>query len=139
VNFATLRASGKKPPKGDNMTCKTFASALLGAPILALALTAAHAPALAQGAKPKAAKAPTSVTLTNARAVSLTMAEIVLSDGSHVVARITKPLEPGKSVTLKLNKPKGCAYVVNGGFEDESEVDTGVIDLCKESKIRLVE
>jgi hypothetical protein len=109
--------------------------------VLALGLTtmAASAPALAQSAKPKATKPPASVTLTNARAVSLTMAEIVLADGSHVVARITKALEPGKSVTLKLNKPKGCSYMVNGGFEDESEVDTGVIDLCKDAKIRLVE
>lgn len=109
--------------------------------VLAFGLTtmAASAPALAQAAKPKATKPPASVTLTNARGVSLTMAEITLADGSHVVARITRPLEPGKSVTLKLNRPKGCSYIVNGGFEDESEVETGTIDLCKDAKIRLVE
>jgi hypothetical protein len=121
------------------MNCKAFASARLGASILALTIVGTSLPALAQAMKPKAAKAPTSVTLTNARALTLTMAEIVLADGSQVVARITKPLEPGKSVTLKLNKPKGCSYMINGGFEDESEVDAGVIDLCKETKIRLVE
>jgi len=98
----------------------------------ALALTAL--PAAAQSGKPHA-----QITISNQRSVPLTSFEIATSgEQPRLVARLAKPLAPGKSVALKLNKPQGCAYTVQGKFDDESASDADM-DLCRDRVIRLTE
>ncbi|WP_332689266.1 hypothetical protein [Bosea sp. (in: a-proteobacteria)] len=92
-------------------------------------------PALAQSARP-----PAQVKITNARSVPLDSLEITTTgEQARLVAKLAKPLAPGKSVSLKLNKPAGCSYYVLGKFSDESESDNDGIDLCKERSLRLTE
>ena len=91
--------------------------------------------AMAQSAKPQA-----SITLTNARATMLTVFEIASTgDNPKLVARITKPLAPGKSVKLALKGAKGCEYYVLARFDDDSEATSDGMDLCREKTIRLTE
>ena len=59
-------------------------------------------------------------------------------DEAAEVAKLAKPLAPGKSVALKLNKPQGCSYTVQGMFEDEAASDADM-DLCRDRVIRLTE
>jgi hypothetical protein len=92
-------------------------------------------PALAQSTKPHP-----QITITNQRTVPLESLEIATSgEQSRLVARLAKPLAPGKSVALKLNKPQGCSYYVLGKFADESEVDADGTDLCRDRVLRLTE
>lgn len=101
---------------------------------LGIATVACALPAAAQARKPVS-----QVTLTNQRAAVLTAFEIATAgETPRLVAKLAKPLAPGKSVTLKLTKPQGCAYAVQGSFDDESET-AGDMDLCKERVIRLTE
>ncbi|MGO4402825.1 hypothetical protein AB4Z10_01030 [Bosea sp. RAF48] len=98
----------------------------------ALALTAL--PAAAQSGKPHA-----QITITNQRSVPLNSFEIATAgEQPRLVAKLAKPLAPGKSVALKLNKPQGCAYTVQGKFEDEADSDADM-DLCRDRVIRLTE
>jgi hypothetical protein len=91
--------------------------------------------AMAQSAKPQA-----SITLTNARATMLTVFEIASTgDNPKLVARITQPLAPGKSVKLALKGAKGCEYYVLARFDDDSEASSDGMDLCREKTIRLTE
>lgn len=110
-------------------------------PVHTLALAAvtglvlSHAPALAQRAKP-----PAQVNVTNGRSVPLTTLEIATTgEQSRLVAKLAKPLAPGKTVALKLNKPAGCNYFVLAKFDDEVESDAESMDLCKDKVIRLTE
>ena len=57
----------------------------------------------------------------------------------EAAASLAKPLAPGKSISLKLNKPAGCTYYLLGKFSDDSESDNDGIDLCKERSLRLTE
>ncbi|MCO5092699.1 hypothetical protein [Bosea sp. (in: a-proteobacteria)] len=92
-------------------------------------------PALAQGARPHP-----QITITNQRAVPLESLEIATTgEQSRLVAKLAKPLAPGKSTTLKLNKPQGCSYFILGKFADEAETDADGMDLCKDRVIRLTE
>ena len=92
-------------------------------------------PALAQSARP-----PAQVKITNARTVPLESLEITTTgEQPRLVAKLAKPLAPGKSVSLKLNKPAGCTYYLLGKFSDEAESDNDGIDLCKERSLRLTE
>lgn len=92
-------------------------------------------PALAQSARP-----PAQVKITNARTVPLESLEITTTgEQPRLVAKLAKPLAPGKSVSLKLNKPAGCTYYLLGKFSDDSESDNDGIDLCKERSLRLTE
>lgn len=101
---------------------------------LGLLAAAATLPAAAQGKKPVS-----QVTITNQRAVPLMALEITSAGEPPVlVAKLAKPLPPGKSVMLKLTKARGCAYAVLGRFDDEAETDSQ-IDLCKERVLRLTE
>lgn len=111
-------------------------------PVHTLALVAAaglalsHAPALAQ----RAPKPPAQVNVTNARSVALTSLEIATTgEQSRLVAKLAKPLAPGKSIALKLNKPSGCSYYVLAKFDDDVESDAESMDLCKDKVIRLTE
>ncbi|TAJ26889.1 hypothetical protein [Bosea sp. (in: a-proteobacteria)] len=101
---------------------------------LGLAAAASALPAAAQGKKPGS-----QVTITNQRAVPLLALEIT-SAGEQplLVAKLAKPLPPGKSVVLKLTRARGCAYTVQGRFDDEADTDAE-IDLCKERVLRLTE
>ncbi len=92
-------------------------------------------PAAAQGAKP-----PAQITVTNMRAVPLTLFEIATGgDQPRLVGKIAKPLAPGKSIAVKLNKPAGCSYFVLARFDDAVETDAEGMDLCKDKVIRLTE
>lgn len=92
-------------------------------------------PALAQSARP-----PAQVKITNARTVPLESLEITTTgEQPRLVAKLAKPLAPGKSISLKLNKPAGCTYYLLGKFSDDSESDNDGIDLCKERSLRLTE
>jgi len=104
--------------------------------LVALSLMTAAGPAAAQ----RAAKPPGEIKITNMRAAPLTTLEIATSgDQPRLVAKLAKPLAPGKSVSLKLNKPSGCSYFVMAKFEDEVESDNDGVDLCKDKVLRLTE
>lgn len=92
-------------------------------------------PALAQNTRP-----PAQVTVTNARTVPLTLFEIATGgEQPRLVAKLQKPLEPGKSTTLRLNKPQGCTYFLLGRFADDVENDADGWDLCTNRTIRLTD
>ncbi|MBN9472062.1 MAG: hypothetical protein J0J10_25175 [Bosea sp.] len=92
-------------------------------------------PALAQSARP-----PAQIKITNARSVPLDSLEITTTgEQARLVAKLTKPLAPGKSVSLKLNKPSGCSYYLLGKFSDDVESDNDGVDLCKERSLRLTD
>ena len=92
-------------------------------------------PALAQSARP-----PAQIKITNARTIPLESLEITTTgEQPRLVAKLAKPLAPGKSIMIKLNKPAGCSYYLLGKFSDESESDNDGIDLCKEKSLRLTE
>lgn len=91
-------------------------------------------PALAQS------RPPAQVKITNGRTIPLESLEITTTgEQARLVAKLSKPLAPGKSVALKLNKPAGCSYYILGKFADESESDNDGVDLCKEKSLRLTE
>jgi hypothetical protein len=70
----------------------------------------------------------------------LTVFEIASTgDNPKLVARITQPLAPGKSVKLALKGAKGCEYYVLARFDDDSEANSDGMDLCREKTIRLTE
>lgn len=98
-------------------------------------LSLAALPALAQSSRP-----PAQVKITNARTVPLDSLEITTSgEQPRLVAKLAKPLAPGKSIALKLNKPAGCSYYLLGKFSDEVESDNDGVDLCKEKSVRLTD
>lgn len=102
---------------------------------MAAGLLSAALPAAAQGTKP-----PAQITITNMRAAPLTLFEIATGgDQPRLVGKIAKPLAPGKSIAVKLNKPAGCSYHVLAKFGDEVESDAEGMDLCKDKIIRLTE
>ncbi|PZU86979.1 MAG: hypothetical protein DI527_19300 [Chelatococcus sp.] len=104
--------------------------------LAALSVLAAAGPASAQ----RAAKPPGEIKITNMRAAPLTALEITTSgDQPRLIARLAKPLAPGKSASLKLNKPSGCSYFVMAKFEDEAESENDGVDLCKDKVLRLTE
>ena len=102
---------------------------------LCASLVSATLPAAAQTAKP-----PAEIKITNMRAAPLTTFEIATGgDQPRLVGKIAKPLAPGKSIAVKLNKPAGCSYFVLAKFGDEVESDAEGMDLCKDKIIRLTE
>ncbi len=111
---------------------RVVVTGLLG---MATGLLFAVLPAAAQGAKP-----PAQITIKNMRTAPLTMFEIATGgDQPRLVGKIAKPLAPGQSVAVKLNKPAGCSYFVLAKFGDEAESDAEGMDLCKDRIIRLTE
>ena len=111
---------------------RVVATGLLG---LGAGLLSAALPALAQGAKP-----PAQITIKNMRTAPLTTFEIATGgDQPRLVGKIAKPLAPGKSIAVKLNKPAGCSYFVLAKFGDEVESDADAMDLCRDRVIRLTE
>ena len=107
----------------------------LAMPALAGLSLLAAVPALSQSTRP-----PAQVTVTNARTVPLTALEIATTDEQpRLVAKLAKPLAPGKSTTLRLNKPQGCAYAVMGRFADDVENDSDSWDVCRDRTIRFTD
>lgn len=108
---------------------------------IALAMTACAAfiapPALAQQ---RALKPPAELTIINARAPQLVSLEIATNtEPPRLVAKLTRPLQAGKSVKVKLNGARGCSYVVLARFADDSESYAEDMNLCGEKQIRLTE
>ncbi len=104
--------------------------------VLAAAFTAFALPALAQGAQ----RPPAELTLINGRSVPVTSFEIATTGAQpRLVAKISRPLAPGASVKLRLNKPTGCAFFVLARFQDDSESEDESMNLCGERQIRLTE
>lgn len=124
-----------KPSNGNGAKIALRLAAIGALASGAAALDAAIADAQAQAR----ARPPAQVTVTNARALILAALEIRSADGTRVVASLREPLAGGKSVRLRLAKPQGCSYQVSGSFEDETDVETAAVDLCKDPVIRLVE
>jgi hypothetical protein len=92
-------------------------------------------PALAQQARP-----PAQITISNMRAAPLTTFEIATTgEQPRLVAKLAKPLAPGKSVALRLSRPAGCSYYVLARFEDAAESDSESMDLCRDRVIRLTD
>jgi hypothetical protein len=89
--------------------------------------------ALAAPAKPKP---PSTVVITNARAVATT--EVAIGVGEQSV-RLSKPLASKAKTALKLPKMSGCVVAVAASFEDESTADLGEFDVCKDSTIRFTD
>lgn len=111
---------------------RVIATAAIG--ILAGALLPAG-PAAAQRAKP-----PAQITIHNMRTTPLTTFEIATTgDQPRLVAKLAKPLAPGKSIALKLNKASGCSYYVLARFDDAVETDSEGMDLCRDKVIRLTD
>lgn len=112
------------------MALRTLAALGLGlGAILGFAL-----PAAAQASRPHP-----QITISNQRTVPLSSFEIATSgEQPRLVAKLAKPLAPGKSIALKLNKPQGCAYTVQAKFDDDATSDAEM-DLCKDRVIRLTE
>jgi hypothetical protein len=96
-------------------------------------------------------QAPTAVTLENKRRVALQSFEIVMagkslagadsarmpSSAEIIVGKLDKPLLAGESVSLQLDKPKGCLFEARWKFEDAD--DGGAVDLCGDAHIVLVD
>lgn len=97
--------------------------------------TLAGLPAVAQTSRP-----PAQVTVTNMRAAPLTTFEIVSpEEPPRLVAKLARPLAPGKSATIRLNKPQGCTYSILGRFADDVENDSDAWDICRDRTIRLTD
>lgn len=111
---------------------RVISAGLIGAGV---SLCLAAGPALAQSSRP-----PAQVKITNARTVPLDSLEITTTgEQPKLVAKLAKPLAPGKSIALKLNKPAGCTYYILGKFSDEVESDNDGVDLCREKSLRLTD
>jgi hypothetical protein len=105
-------------------------------PAVLLALTV---PAAAQARKKAAAKVPAAITVTNARATGV-LNDFGLTDPQgKVFARLGKPLAPGKSVSLKVNKGATCVMTAVGNFDDMSDSSVGDVDLCKDKVVRFTD
>ncbi len=114
------------------MMNKAFAIAALSI----AAVSVLHAPAQAQ----RAQRAPAELTIINGRGSALTAFEIATTgEQPRLVAKLSKPLAPGKSVKVKLSNPTGCAFFVLARFDDGSENDSDDLNLCGEKQIRLTE
>ena len=102
------------------------------------AAVAATPPPTKRNATPRA---PPSVTLENKRHVPLQSFEIVqvgsLTNKETSVGRLEKPLAAGETIDLELVKPKGCQFEARWKFEDAE--DSGVLDLCNDPHIVLVD
>ncbi len=117
------------------MQWKLPAAALAGASALVFAI-AVPLRAEAQSA----GRPPAELTIINDRAAPLTTFEIATTGSQpRLVAKLSKPLAPGQSVRVTLNRPTGCAFFVLARFEDGSDNDAEDINLCGETEIRLTD
>ncbi|HEY8138852.1 MAG TPA: hypothetical protein VIF61_13495 [Methylocystis sp.] len=118
--------------------------ALAGFVLFGLALPTCGADAAPKrGAPPET---PTAVTLENKRRVALQSFEIVMAGKAYsgsaslaeiIVGKLERPLPGGETVSLTLDKPKGCLFEARWKFEDAD--DGGAVDLCNGAHIVLVD
>lgn len=114
--------------------------ALAGFVLFGLAMSACGAVAAPKQRAPRP-ETPTAVTLENKRRVALQSFEIVMagkaSSAEIIVGKLDKPLQAGETVSLPLDKPKGCLFQARWKFEDAA--DGGAVDLCNDAHIVLVD
>jgi hypothetical protein len=119
--------------------------ALAGFVLFGLAVTGCGALAASKRRAPRP-ETPAAVTLENKRRVALQSFEIVMAGrapsgaaalAETIVGRLDKPLAGGESVSLPLDKPKGCLFEARWRFEDAD--DGGAVDLCNDAHIVLVD
>ena len=138
-----------------------LAAAVLTLPAMAQgaapAATAAKAPAKSKA--PVAAKAPApapdpaapvakpkkpapkflSVQVINQRDATLVDLSILGRVKNARTVLIASGVGPGGKKAAKVPANQGCLFSVSGSFDDESTVDVPVVNLCKDSRITLVE
>jgi len=96
-------------------------------------------PAKVAISKPPKKVVPTVViVVTNKRAVPLTELDATPA-GAAEPKQIVANLGPGKKTSVKLTYGKSCVFDLHGDFADGSSTDMTSVDLCKHSKINLVE
>lgn len=104
----------------------------------ALLITASADAQTRRAAAPK--KNAASVTVTNGRTAPLQQFEISTPGAQPiVVAKLAKPLAPGKSIVLPIKGKRGCTFDIRGAYADDATVENDGHDLCKDSKLRLSE
>lgn len=109
--------------------------ATLAALAMAASAMLVSLPASAQQPRP-----PGQIKITNMRSALLTTFEIATTgEQPRLVGKLSKPLAPGQSTSIRLNRPAGCAYYVLARFDDAAESDADSMDLCRERVIRLID
>ena len=120
--------------------------ALAGVVLFGLVPLAFGANAAAPKRRMSRPETPTAITLENKRQLALQRFEIVMAGkasldkaslGEIIVGKLDKPLPGGETVTLPLDKPKGCLFEARWKFEDADA--GGAVDLCNEAHIVLVD
>jgi hypothetical protein len=101
--------------------------------IAATILLLAAGNAIAAPERPKPASA---LVITNARQVPAT--DIAIGANGQTV-RVTKPLASQAKTTLKLPKMPGCIVAIAANFSDESSVEMGEFDVCRDSTVRFTD
>ncbi len=97
----------------------------------------AVAPAAA-APKPRSAKPPATIEISNQRQAALTGFEIVAAgENGRTVAKLSKPVPAGKKARVALKGAKGCEYVARWKFEDAG--DEADVNLCNDPKIVLTD
>ncbi len=86
--------------------------------------------------KPKRRGPPSSVTVINATANTVTGVVITAGDKT---AKLSKPLAPKARATVRLPKVKGCTVSVAATFEGGGKSDADTLDICKEKSIRFTD
>ena len=86
--------------------------------------------------KPKRKGPPSSVTVINATANTVT--NVVITAGDKTT-KLSKPLAPKGRATVKLPKMKGCTVSVAATFEGGGKSDADTFDVCKEKSIRFTD
>ncbi len=96
-------------------------------------------PAKVAISKPPKKVVPTVViVVTNKRAVPLSEFDATPA-GAAEPKQIVANLAPGKKTSVKLTYGTSCVFDLHGDFADGSSTDMTSVDLCKHSKINLVE
>lgn len=111
------------------------------APACAAVLLATIVQADAQARRAAAPKKnAASVTITNGRSAPLQEFQLTTTgDTPIVVAKLAKPLAPGKSATISIKGKRGCVFDIRGAYADDATVENDGHDLCKDSKLKLSE
>ena len=89
-----------------------------------------------QKQKPKRKGPPSSVTVINATASTVT--GIVITAGDKTT-KLSKPLAPKGRATVRLPKLQGCTVSVAATFEGGGKSDAETFDVCKEKSIRFTD
>jgi hypothetical protein len=84
------------------------------------------------------AKNASEIVLVNARQAAVSGLSVTSAAGKEV-AKLKKPLEPGKRIAIRLPKNSGCTFSVNAAFADDAEFDQTDVNLCADKTIRFVD